>query len=242
MGSELSPPTVCGSLKPDFSKLKGEVCLDNLSIRELHETFRATFGRETTVKDKAWLRRRIMMGLTNTCDVSMTNFIIKDSQVLGTGNEENSKEVCGSAEFSNPVKVMDETNKSSAINSSNHQEDSQAVSLKRMRSNDLVDSCRSDSLNQEETTAKRIRKPTRRYIEELSEVESRDRGDRLPSLCRGSGHKSVPSDGKTFVIRLDPFAGIQVPCVSRLRRSRPRKDVMSLMVLMNSQFHFLITS
>ncbi|KAK4784495.1 hypothetical protein SAY86_018863 [Trapa natans] len=237
MGNALSPTTVCGNSKPDFSKLKGEICLDNLSIRELHETFKATFGRDTSVKDKSWLKRRIMMGLTNSCDVSMSNFTIKDGKVLVTGNEGNSKEVYAHAIFSDPLNVFDETKESSAIYSTSHQEDSQVVSLKRLRSHDLVDSYRSDSLNQEELTAKRVRKPTRRYIEELSEVESQGRG-RLTSSCQGSGQpspqlyttaKAVHSDSRTFVTRLDSLAGIKVPCVSRLRRSRPRKDVMSLM-------------
>ncbi|KAJ7525300.1 hypothetical protein O6H91_17G044800 [Diphasiastrum complanatum] len=38
--------------------------LDNLSIRELHEAFRTTFGRETSVKDKHWLKRQISMGMS----------------------------------------------------------------------------------------------------------------------------------------------------------------------------------
>ena len=42
MDSGSSTSAVCTSLKPDFTKLKGEICLDNLSIRELHETFKAT--------------------------------------------------------------------------------------------------------------------------------------------------------------------------------------------------------
>lgn len=49
--SEPSTSTMCVNGKPDFSKLKGEICLDNLSVRELHATFKATFGRETPVKD-----------------------------------------------------------------------------------------------------------------------------------------------------------------------------------------------
>ncbi|KAK4790498.1 hypothetical protein SAY86_017802 [Trapa natans] len=240
MGSVLSPTTVCGISKPYFSKLRGEICLDNLSIRELHEAFKATFGRDTTVKDKAWLKRRIMMGLTNSGDVSMTNFTIKDGKVLVTGNEGNSKEVYAHAVFSNPLKVVDETKESSAIYGTSYLEDSQVVSLKRLRNHDLVDDYRSDSLNKEELTAKRIRKPTRRYIEELSKIESQGHS-RLTSSCQGSGQpspqlytttatsKGVCSNSRTFVMRLDSLAGIQVPCVSRLRRSRPRKDIMSLM-------------
>lgn len=36
--------------------------LDNLSIRELHEAFCSTYGRETSVKDKHWLKRQISAG------------------------------------------------------------------------------------------------------------------------------------------------------------------------------------
>lgn len=39
-----------------------EVSLDNLSIRELHEAFRTTYGRDTSVKDKHWLKRQISAG------------------------------------------------------------------------------------------------------------------------------------------------------------------------------------
>ena len=40
--------------QPKFSLIKDEINLDNLSIRELHETFKATFGRETSlIKDIA---------------------------------------------------------------------------------------------------------------------------------------------------------------------------------------------
>ena len=42
-----------------------EMSLDNLSIRELHEAFRSTYGRETSVKDKHWLKRQISAGMRN---------------------------------------------------------------------------------------------------------------------------------------------------------------------------------
>lgn len=41
---------------------EGEFSLDNLSIRELHEAFCSTYGRETFVKDKHWLKRQISTG------------------------------------------------------------------------------------------------------------------------------------------------------------------------------------
>uniref|UniRef100_A0A803LVJ5 Uncharacterized protein n=1 Tax=Chenopodium quinoa TaxID=63459 RepID=A0A803LVJ5_CHEQI len=68
--------------KPNFSLVKGEIDLDKLTTKELHETFRATFGRRTFVKDKMWLKRRIAMGLTNSCDVTVTSFIINDGKLM----------------------------------------------------------------------------------------------------------------------------------------------------------------
>jgi hypothetical protein len=44
------------------SKEHNILSLDNLSIRELHKAFCSTFGRETSVKDKHWLKRQISNG------------------------------------------------------------------------------------------------------------------------------------------------------------------------------------
>ncbi|KAL3678352.1 hypothetical protein R1sor_021308 [Riccia sorocarpa] len=38
--------------------------LDNLSIRELHDAYRKAFGKDTSVKDKHWLKRQIFIGLS----------------------------------------------------------------------------------------------------------------------------------------------------------------------------------
>ncbi|KAL2610146.1 hypothetical protein R1flu_028719 [Riccia fluitans] len=38
--------------------------LENLSIRELHEAYRKAFGKDTSVKDKHWLKRQIFIGLS----------------------------------------------------------------------------------------------------------------------------------------------------------------------------------
>lgn len=51
-----------GSSVSGISRAHEEVSLDNLSIRELHEAFRATYGRDTSVKDKHWLKRQISAG------------------------------------------------------------------------------------------------------------------------------------------------------------------------------------
>lgn len=47
-------PCVSGlaSSVPDLSILRGEVCLDDLTIRWLEEAFRTTFGRQTTIKSQ----------------------------------------------------------------------------------------------------------------------------------------------------------------------------------------------
>lgn len=69
------PPQVEVIAKPDSNAVNNGICLDNLSIRELHEAFRRTFGRETSVKDKQWLKRRISMGLNNPHDVANNNVV-----------------------------------------------------------------------------------------------------------------------------------------------------------------------
>ncbi|KAG2722639.1 hypothetical protein I3760_02G136000 [Carya illinoinensis] len=230
-------------LKPDFSKLNGELCLDKLSIRELHEVFKATFGRETTVKDKLWLKRRISMGLTNSCNISTTTFTIKDNKWVKKDEEECSKDVDDSFTQDPEVGAADVNCKGSPTSHGSQSEDHQSGSGKKSRNNSLEIDSGSEHLNTEQRAAKRIRKPTKRYIEELSEVESRDYSQKLISSPKSVGLgqisprsclrpvKNVPSDGRTVVTRLDSLggSGVQVPYVSRVRRSRPRKNVMALM-------------
>ncbi|KAI5594136.1 hypothetical protein BDE02_03G055700 [Populus trichocarpa] len=234
-GSTLSVVTT----KPDFSKLKGEICLDNLSIKELHETFKATFGRETTVKDKQWLKRRISMGLTNSCDVSVTSFIIKDNKLVKKGNGEISNCMDGSYAEDPPIGNQKDLPTSLVSQLDYHQ----VVPEKRLENPNLDDNSGSDDHQTEQRAAKRARKPTKRYIEELSEVESKESNGRLMNLAKNSGHglislkshvrlvRNVPLGGRTVVTRLDSLGGygIQVPCVSRVRRSRPRKNFMALL-------------
>lgn len=56
-----SDSTVYSPLKPDFSMTDGEICLDKLSIKELHERFKVTYGsgnyceRQTVVEEKDYL-------------------------------------------------------------------------------------------------------------------------------------------------------------------------------------------
>lgn len=236
-----SSSAVCTTLKPDFSKLEGEICLDKLSIRELQETFRATFGRETTVKDKLWLKRRIAMGLTNSCEVSATSFIVKDGKIV----KKNKEGIISNVGTSIKEPVGGDSNRNSETHE-DQMDEHQVAPDRSPNKRSLENNCKSEDPNRELSSAKRIRKPTRRYIEELSDVNFKENDGRPTTGCKnlGSGQmlltyfdkhmNNVPSDGK-LTTRLDSFGGfrLQIPRVPCVRRSRPRKDVDILMVLVS---------
>ncbi|KAK8331214.1 hypothetical protein V6Z12_A10G059300 [Gossypium hirsutum] len=237
-----STSTGCISSKPDFSKLKGEICLDNLSIKELHEVFKATFGRDTTVKDKLWLKRRIAMGLTNSCDVSTTTFVIKDNKLVKKDNEDGFNNVnLGAGKEHLAVAV--EYNEDLLNNLSSQIDEHQTTSEVRLGNNVVENNFASEDLAADQRAAKRVRKPTKRYIEELSEAESKEYSGRsiastknigfrpLPSKAHARPARNVSLEGRTVITRLDSLGGfgIQVPCVYRIRRSRPRKNVTALL-------------
>ncbi|XP_022715246.1 uncharacterized protein LOC111274680 isoform X2 [Durio zibethinus] len=230
------------SSKPDFSKLKGEICLDNLSIKELHEVFKATFGRDTTVKDKQWLKRRIAMGLTNSCDVSTTTFVIKDNKLVKEGKEDSSNNVNLPTGKEYPAASIEYH--VDLLNSHGSQIDElQTTSGTRLGNNGVENNYASEDLAADQRAAKRVRKPTKRYIEELSEAESKEYSGRFITSTRNIGIRHLTSkshvrparnlslEGRTVIMRLDSLggSGIRVPCVCRVRRSRPRKNVMALL-------------
>ncbi|PSR96194.1 Telomere repeat-binding protein [Actinidia chinensis var. chinensis] len=239
---------VCTNSKPDFSKLEGEICLDNLSVRELHETFKATFGRETSVKDKQWLKRRIAMGLTNSCDISTTTFVIIDNKVVKKGKEGSAKNVEGKLAEVSVTGAVNENCGGLPIGCNNLIENPEDVSDERLRNPGAEYDCSVGDLQTEQRSAKRVRKPTKRYIEELSEVESSEYSGKLVSSVKNSGDvQSSPvshvrpvrdtwSDGRPVVTRQDSLGGsdVQVPYVCRVRRSRPRENFMALMELQPS--------
>ncbi|KAM1513177.1 hypothetical protein ACFX13_025365 [Malus domestica] len=253
---------ICTSSKPDVNTLKGEICLDNLSIRELHELFRATFGRETTVKDKLWLKRRITMGLTNSCDVSTTTFTIVDNNLVKKGKDDSIQNADGMLTEGSDGEAKNHGYETSPTSHSSQVENPHTVSGKRLGNSSVELDCGSEDLHTDQRAAKRVRKPTKRYIEELSEVESKDcspkvispvknagQGQTSLKSCRPLGNvplsekatvtrldplgnvTNVPSNERTYVTRLDSLggSGVQVPYVSRVRRSRPRKNIMALM-------------
>ncbi|WOK93980.1 hypothetical protein Cni_G02681 [Canna indica] len=237
----------CTSSLPDFSILRGEICLDDFSIRELQEAFRATFGRETSVKDKLWLKRRIAMGLTNSCHVPNTNFIIKDNKIILSEAKEDpmkqhQSEIEAESSLSLDIRVINITHQNIEASLDSQIADDN-VSGKRLRSPPLLDDMKDENSQMEHCTAKRMRKPTKRYIEELSELESRECTAKSYSCMKNSGDDNFPANVPTRTVfygdanrrlistRYVSLGGFSfhVPFVLRARRGRPRKNTVVLM-------------
>ncbi|URE04514.1 Myb-like DNA-binding domain [Musa troglodytarum] len=234
----------CSSLLPDFSILRGEICLDDFSIRELQEAFRATFGRQTSVKDKLWLKRRIAMGLTNSCHVPTARFTIKDNKIILSDLKEPARLQQSMIEAESLSMDIHATNVSprDIKNCLNNQMEFQQVSGKRLRVLPSNDDVKDENIQMEQCAAKRMRKPTKRYIEELSELETRE--------CTAKSYYCVNSEQSQFTSKAQimPFHdggthirlsstrheslrgfSFQVPFVLRARRGQPRKNLMALM-------------
>uniref|UniRef100_A0A1D1XQE9 Telomere repeat-binding protein 6 n=1 Tax=Anthurium amnicola TaxID=1678845 RepID=A0A1D1XQE9_9ARAE len=238
------------SIHRDFSLLEGEICLDDLTIRELQETFRATFGYQTSVKDKLWLKRRIAMELTNSCDIPSTRFIIKDRKIVmknptkGHCIAERTKyEVDSQPAGQNIGSVIDKIQDSPSSCPRSPFQGERSLSGKRLRTSTLENDSKIEDLHIEIIEAKRVRKPTRRYIEELSEVETGECCAQPITPIKSSGlnqysakyrfrpASSIGSQHTTFITRKDFLGGcgVQIPYVLRVRRRRPRKNFVALM-------------
>ncbi|CAL9162898.1 unnamed protein product [Musa hybrid cultivar] len=233
----------CSSLLPDFSILRGEICLDNFSIRELQEAFRATFGRHTSVKDKLWLKRRIAMGLTNSCHVPTARFTIKDNKIILSDLKEPARLQQSTIEAESLSMDIHATNVSPRDIKTclNNQMEFQQVSGKRLGVLPSNDDVKDENIQMEQCAAKRMRKPTKRYIEELSDLETRECTAKS-YYCVNSEQSQSPSKAQIM-----PFHGgtqrrlsstrheslrgfsFQVPFVLRARRGQPRKNLMALM-------------
>ncbi|PUZ77901.1 hypothetical protein GQ55_1G410000 [Panicum hallii var. hallii] len=241
-------PSVSGvnSSVPDFSILRGEVRLDDLTIRELQEAFRAIFGRQTTVKDKIWLKRRITMGLTNSCDVPSSGCVVKDYKIVG---RDSNKDMPNTGEIPKiglqaTSLVRDQVilpgNEGDSPSSYYYHSEDQQGSSKRFKRVPIHNE-EPQVILAEQSTNKRIRKPTKRYIEELSDIETHDSTGKLSSPAKRTARDEVllkprvvhfhevESLGTTYPTRKDTLGGfsVHVPYVSRTRRGRPRKDFIT---------------
>ncbi|EYU45881.1 hypothetical protein MIMGU_mgv1a005063mg [Erythranthe guttata] len=199
--NKTSKSAIGTGLNPDFSLLNGEVHLDSLGVKELQDTFKATFGRETSVKDKQWLKRRIIMGLTNSCDFSTTSFVIIDNRVVKKGKEEACKSMDSSVLVDCVVTSLRESHGSPPTCHDNQNENHSIVDGMKAQSSTFQDNYESEDANTNQRPTKRVRKPTKRYIEELSEGESQDSGAKVvssvkhPSYDQLSGEPITSSEG-----------------------------------------------
>ncbi|ESQ35053.1 hypothetical protein EUTSA_v10007199mg [Eutrema salsugineum] len=221
-------PKVPSASKPGFSRDTGDKCLDNLSIKSLQETFRATFGRETTCKDKRWLKRRITMGLINSCVIPTTGLTVNDNKLIGGGQD-------------NYNDTIDAYSKDTVDEGrANCNDTPSSPDCRKGHSNDFQRSPVESFVDQysgnedfegELRSAKRVRKPTRRFIEEISKVDGKQQvNESLIPLKDQRSISAVSSGGRVVVTRMVSLAGsrIQVPYVSHVRRSRPRENIMAL--------------
>ncbi|KAH6781270.1 hypothetical protein C2S51_006563 [Perilla frutescens var. frutescens] len=228
--------------KPDFSLLNGEIHLDSLSVKDLQEVFQATFGRKTSVKDKQWLKRRIIMGLTNSCDFSTTTLVMVDNRVVKKGKDETSQSIDSTVLVDCVVTSAIEADESLTASDDKQIEIQPIGNATGIQSSITQDNCESNDTDTEQRPVKRVRKPTRRYIEELSEGESRESGAQIASSVEHPACDQPSTEAcvrpiqnfgldRRYLTRKDSLGGfgIQVPYVSRIRRSRPRENFMTLM-------------
>lgn len=241
--AETSTSPVDTDFRPDFSLLNGEINLDILSVKDLQKTFHATFGRKTDVKDKQWLKRRIIMGLTNSYDFSTTTLVMIDDRVVKKGKDENSQSMDGSVLVDCLVTSAMETDESPTTSHDKQIEIRPIDNATIIQSSISQEYFESHDTDTEQRPVKRVRKPTRRYIEEISEGESRDSGAQIAPAVEHSACDQPSAEvcarpiqnfglDRRYLTRKDSLGGfgIQVPYVSRIRRSRPRENFMTLMV------------
>ncbi|KAF3795313.1 Telomere repeat-binding protein 5 [Nymphaea thermarum] len=228
--------------KSEVSSAKGDICLDNLSIRELQQTFRATFGRDTSVKDKLWLKRRIAMGLSNSCDVSATGFIIDKSLLFCDElNVVANDDKIDDTQLRDNVLKEESCKMPVALDSEN---EGRLAGPEKKSTAEKNENYSSEDPQMEQRGAKRLRKPTKRYIEELSEADTKESNEKSSSTGKKCAHRYPSQKSRSTVVcstgsaeasaiftRQDSFggSGVQVPYVSRLRRGRPRKNFMGLL-------------
>ncbi|XP_077221740.1 uncharacterized protein LOC143855498 [Tasmannia lanceolata] len=219
--------------------------LDNMTIRELHEAFRSTFGRETSVKDKQWLKRRILFGLQNLIELENGCSLLE----TGPSSIENEDDLIYTSGYGSTGRMY---RSFTSIPGKTTQLISKSVGKEADLCSDILGTGFTEarkigyghlnSVDRESSlvTRKRLRKPTRRYIEELSDVTSRQCVERLETpFMNSTGKLRVKSQNQhhwkgvgtmPLVCRQDAPGGsaIQVPFGHRVvRRGRPRKNCTS---------------
>ncbi|XP_043701133.1 uncharacterized protein LOC122651699 isoform X2 [Telopea speciosissima] len=236
--SELSTSTI---LVPESSSDPNARLLDKISIYDLHETFRSTFGRETFVSDEQWLKCRISFGLQNLVEFENVSSLL-ECGVQTNENESNMFTSCsGSSGQVHPLSTDAQGSKIRSLGRDVERENIAAgVELVTTSTEsgkvgvELLDLGDGEGLL---LRRKRLRKPTRRYIEESSALKSRCYTGKLETPTTNSRDKFFPVKSHSqhqrkgfgatpLVCRQDYLggSGIQVPFGLRARKGRPKKS------------------
>ncbi|CDY48303.1 BnaC05g13570D [Brassica napus] len=223
-GSPKAPAVSTTASSPGASRDTEEICLGNLSIKALQDTFRATFGRETTCKDKLWLQRKIKMGRVNPCVIPTTSQTVNDNKLI-LGGQDNCNDTSVDEGRASNCKGTPSSPNDFVKGHPNDFEYSPVEAFVDHYSGN-------EDFEGEYRSAKRVRKATRRYIEEISKVDD-EKQESKESLIPSKDERSIStvSSGRRVVVtRMVSLGGsiIQVPYVSHVRRSRPRENIMAL--------------
>ncbi|XP_026663255.2 uncharacterized protein LOC103714543 isoform X2 [Phoenix dactylifera] len=212
--------------------------LDNMSTDELHDAFRSMFGRDTCVMDKQWLKHRVLFGLQNHTEVGYASSLLE----CGLSSVENDDDMIWI-----PKNVPEEiciplTNifgSSALVVGTGAGKERHSCEDVAVANISKVGKAGFEPLNLEErpsalTATKRLRKPTRRYIEETSEMISRGCNERakapidsapiVSSRDKLSHVKTDNRGGQVVYQEYSPRSGIQVPNSLQFRRGRPKKN------------------
>ncbi|CAA7399032.1 unnamed protein product [Spirodela intermedia] len=209
-------------LKPHDTFNHSALHPDAMNAHGLHDAFRSTYGRGTSILGKESLKQQILVGLSSLIDLDHTSGSLKKTP----SEDENADDL-----------VLSEGK--AALCTSTDEGDAEVVTMNSDASGfGLAEVEGGDS------TRKRTRKRTRRYIEESSEAKC--------TLCteRQRFPRTSPQDKALHVHwRRSEWAGVVcseksssdggwVSCASRPRRGRPRKNLTHLDVKGSCNRHF----
>lgn len=205
--------------------------LERMTIDELHEAFRNTFGCQTTVSDKQWLKHQLLFGLQNPL-VSSNEC---EGKMISPTSDQDSGRVC------TPFTGVFNFKKRRRVQHVKRERHDNLASLKSSSSEERKAMFGFSELGEVENrhvTSKRSRKPTRRYIDESLEQNSmrKKRRCRISNTCssdkilHNGSYKQLCQKGfeaKPFVCHEVALKGacIQVPFGEPVRREHMKKKV-----------------
>ncbi|KAK9124217.1 hypothetical protein Sjap_013819 [Stephania japonica] len=234
--NEFSTATV---VVPESACDQNEFALQKMTIRELQEAFRSTFGRNTSVKDKQWLKRHITCGLQDLTEFDNVSCL---SESGNYSNEGEGNMFCRSGDgfplrIHRPSMSMPDIKTRPVYLEMEEMLPDRKVSVTSVLE---VGSGAPGNLNMENRLGggsllqKRQRKPTRRYIEESSFLKPRSCGGRLELSITSSrdkrmlakSHKRKAFGSTPLLYQQDSFdgSGIQAPFGLHVCKRRPKEE------------------